>query len=226
MAMEGQTPLTAADVAAITRNGYGNGCEWMWIFILFALCGFGGSGWGRNGAGLTQIELQEGFNNQSVLRKLDGLENGLCDGFYAMNTNNLQGQNQLQRDLCQGFAAVNAGIAENRYSAKDCCCETNRNIDAVRYENSRNTSDIVRAIEKDGEATRALINTNTMQALRDKIVEKDQMLQTAAFQISQQNQNAYLVNTLRPYPIPAYPTCSPYQAANYFNGCGYGCGCC
>lgn len=214
------TPLTAADVAAVTDNrgyGYGDGYNsWIWIILLFALFG-----WGNNRNGVTSTELQQGFDNQSVMRKLDGINNGLCDGFYAVNTNNLQMQNQLQRDLCQGFSATNAAIAENRFAQQNCCCETNRNIDAVRFENARNTCDIVRAIEKDGESTRALINANTMQALRDKIVAKDQELQTANFQLSQQAQNATLINALRPFPQPAYITCSPYVSQGYGH---YGCG--
>lgn len=224
------TPLSAADVAAVTDNrncglGYGDGFgygggSWVWVILLFALFGGNGFGYGRNGNGLTQIELQEGFNNQSVMRKLDSITQGLCDGFYASNTNMLQGQNQLQRDLCQGFTATNAGIAENRFAAQQCCCETNRNIDTVRYENAKNTCEIVRAIEKDGAETRALINANTMQALRDKIVEKDQMLQTANFQLSQQAQTANIISEVRPCAKPAYITCSPYFAQNVY---GYGC---
>lgn len=232
------TPLTAADVAAVTDkghygygDGFGYGSSWIWVILLFAIFGWGNNGFGNRGYGLenalTRSDLQQGFDNQSVMRKLDGITNGLCDGFYATNTNMLQGQNQLQRDLCQGFAAVNAGISENRFAAQQCCCETNRNIDAVRYENAKNTCEIVRAIEKDGDATRALINANTMQALRDKIVAKDQELQTANFQLSQQAQNTTLINALRPCPIPAYLTCSPYES-NYFatRGYGYGCGGC
>ena len=221
--MTEQAPLTAADVAAVTDKhgyGYGYGDSWIWIILLFALFNNGGFG-GRYGNGVTQIELQQGFDNQSVMRKLDGITNGLCDGFYAVNTNNLQMQNQLARDLCQGFAAVNSAIAENRFAAQNCCCETNRNIDAVRYENAKNTCEIVRAIEKDGQETRALINANVTQALRDKIVEKDQMLQTANFQLSQQAQSATLIDAIRPCARPAYITCSPYFASGY----GYGCGC-
>lgn len=229
------TPLTAADVGAVVDNklghgygygdGFGYGNSWIWVILLFAIFG-GGFGYGNRGYGLenalTRSDLQQGFDNQSVMRKLDGITNGLCDGFYATNTNLLQGQNQLQRDLCQGFSAVNAGISENRFTAQQCCCETNRNIDAVRYEAAKNTCDIVRAIEKDGAETRALINSNTMQALRDKIVEKDQMLQTANFQLSQQAQSANLINELRPCAKPAYITCSPYFAQSAY---GYGCGC-
>lgn len=224
------TEMSAADIAAITDKGHcgygydgiGYGGQWIWIILLFALFNGGYGGFGnRYGNGVTQLELQQGFDNQSVLRKLDGITQGLCDGFYAVNSNNLQMQNQLQRDLCQGFAAINAGLNENRFAAQNCCCETNRNIDAVRYEAAKNTCEIVRAIEKDGQETRALINANVTQALRDKIVEKDQMLQTANFQLSQQAQSATLIDAIRPCARPAYITCSPYFA----NGYGYGCGC-
>ena len=78
--------------------------------IWLAFFGGDGFGFGRRGNALTQAELQEGFNNQNVMRSLEGIKNGVCDGFYAMNTNALQGQNQLQRDMCQGFGAVTAGI--------------------------------------------------------------------------------------------------------------------
>lgn len=218
------TEMSAADIAAITNKDYGYGCGYGYgwgnnnildIILLLAIFG-GGNGWGgfgRNNGAVTQLELQQGFDNQSVLRKLDGITNGLCDGFYAQNTT-----------MLNGFNTLGSQIAENRFAAQQCCCETNRNIDAVRYEAAKNTCDIVRAIERDGAETRALINSNTMQALRDKIVEKDQMLQTANFQLSQQAQSANLINELRPCAKPAYITCSPYFSAFGYNyGCG-GCG--
>jgi hypothetical protein len=208
------TEMSAADIKAVTEGnhygyGYGDmyGGQWIWFILLFVLYG-GGYGFNGRGNGVTQLELQQGFDNQSVMRKLDGITNGLCDGFYAVNTSILNGVNSLGQE-----------IANNRFAAQQCCCETNRNIDAVRYEAAKNTCEIVRAIEKDGDATRALINANVTQALRDKLVEKDQMLQTANFQLSQQAQSANLINTLKPRPIPAYPSCSPYQTFG-FNGCG------
>ena len=102
--------------------------------------------------------------------------------------------------------------------------ETNRNIDSVRYENSRNTCDIVNAIRSDGEATRSLINANTMQALRDRLAERDRDVLTRDFQLSQVAQNATLINELRPCPKPAYITCSPFSTYSYNGGCG-SCGC-
>lgn len=103
--------------------------------------------------------------------------------------------------------------------------ETNRNIDNVRSEAYKNTCEITTAIHAEGEATRALINSNTMQELRDKLAERERDLQTVQFQLSQQAQNATLIGTLRPFPQPAYITCSPYQSVNGTCGSSYNCGC-
>ena len=204
-----------ADIRAATHDddGYGGQDSWFWIVVLFLfMFGFGRNGWGNdaNNGALTRAEMTDGFNNQSVLNKLNGLENGLCDGFYAQNTT-----------MLQGFSGIGNQIMQNQFAMKECCCETNRNIDAVRYENSKNTCEITTAIHNEGEQTRALIQANTIQNLRDRLEAKNQELQTANFQLSQQAQNATLINELRPCAKPAYITCSPYQARNF--GCGCDC---
>ena len=204
-----------ADIRAATHDydGYGGQGSWFWIVVLFLfMFGFGRNGmWGNdNNGALTRAEMTDGFNNQSVLNKLNGLENGLCDGFYAQNTT-----------MLQGFSGLGNQIMQNQFAMKECCCETNRNIDAVRYENSKKTCEITTAIHNEGEQTRALIQANTIQNLRDRLEAKSQELQTANFQLSQQAQNATLINELRPCAKPAYITCSPYQARNF--GCGCDC---
>lgn len=152
-----------SDIRAATEggreDGFGMGGSWLWIIVLFIfMFGMGGNGWGGRGNGLTQIELQQGFDTQEITRKLDGLANGLCDGFYAQNTT-----------MLNGFNSLGMQIAENRFAAQQCCCETNRNIDAVRYEAQRNTCDITTAIHAEGEATRALLKDQETQRLRDEL---------------------------------------------------------
>lgn len=210
-----------ADIRAATdHDGYGDGwggCGggWFWIIVLFLLCGRGGFGWGGESGALTRSDMCEGFNFQNIENGIRGIQNGLCDGFYAQNTTMLQGFNNLGMQ-----------VAENRFADQQCCCETNRNIDSVKAENYKNTCEITNAIHCEGEQTRALINSNTMQNLRDRLEAKNQELQTANFQLSQQAQTANLINQLRPCPIPAYLSCSPYAAYPYNgNGCGCGCGC-
>ena len=212
--------LSIADAMALAKDGDGGmfGGNGAWVFFLFFLLAWGNGGiFGGNGAALgnrpaTEADVQRGFDTRTIVSKLDGLTTGLADGFYAQNTTALQGFNGIQRELTAGFGGVNAGVTALGYQMKDCCCETNRNIDAVRYEAAQNTCAITNAIHAEGEATRALINENTMQALRDQLLE-------AKFANSQCAQNAYLVNQIRPNPVPAYVVASPYA------GYTYGCGC-
>ena len=204
-----------ADIAAVSGNRndgiFGGDSSGFIVLILFLimLSGGAGFGWGGNANGvLTRAELSQGFDNQSVLRKLDGITYGLSDGFYAQNTTMLNGFNNLGQE-----------IANNRFSAQQCCCETNRNIDSVKYENAQNTCAIVKAIHDDGEKTRALMTQSEIQALRDK-------LQDTRFELSQVNQNATIIGALQQKaPIPAYNVMSPYMSNLYACGYGNGCGC-
>ena len=204
--------LTASDVLALTRNNNENE---MWnnpfIYLVWlAVLGGGGLFGNRNGelqGAITRSDLFEGFNNQDINGQLRGITNGLCDGFYALNSG-----------IKDGFYGTQAAIAENRFAAQNCCCETNRNIDAVRYEGAQNTCAITNAIHAEGEATRALINANTMQELRDKLEARDRDVLVRDFQLSQLAQTSSLIGELRPCAKPAYITCSPYTPANF--GCG------
>lgn len=201
--------LSAGDILALTRDNDDRN-DWMnnpFIYLVWMWM-FGANGFNRNNdatmqGALTRSDLFEGFNNQDINSQLRGITNGVCDGFYA----------------------IQSALAENRYAQQQCCCETNRNIDSVRSDAYKNTCEITTAIHAEGEATRALINANTMQDLRDKLADRDRELQTANFQLSQHTQNATLISTLRPFPQPAYITCSPYQSVNNTAYNPYGCAC-
>lgn len=224
-----------SDIAAATgregMDGFGanNGAWWIIILFLFVLGGWGGTGFGNRGLGAPATEVAYGFDMNGLENGIRGIQQGLCDGFYAMNTGMLNGFHGVDNAICamgynnaQLANGISNQITESRFDAKSCCCETNRNIDTVRYENSRNTCDIVNAIREDGNATRALINANTMQDLRDKLADRDRDLMSAQFQISQQAQNQYLVNQIKPCAIPAYLTCSPYESAAAATRYAYG----
>lgn len=160
--------------------------------------------------------------------------------------------NFLQRDVSNGFQNVNSNICgvdksvlnaqynirskidQANFDNQRCCCETQKEILENRYAAALQAQnmqahldncccDLKTAIHAEGEATRELIQSNTMQDLRDKINERDRELQSAQFQISQVAQTNTITNTLRPFPQPAYITCSPYQTYGYNNSCN---GCC
>ena len=92
-------------------------------------------------------------------------------------------------------------------------------------ENYRNTCEIATAIHSEGEATRALITENAIQALRDKLADKDRDILYANLQLSQKEQNETLIDVLRPVSRPAYITCSPYTSVNSYCANGYSGGC-
>lgn len=229
--------LSAGDVLALTRDRDDDGYMMAWMnnpFIYFVWMMF--MRWfnnGDNGNALTQAELFDGLGRQDILGNQREIQQSLCGisgamqtGFGNIRYDNLQNVMGLQNAMTSGFYGVNSGLAENRFAQQQCCCETNRSIDAVRSESYKNTCDITTAIHAEGEATRALINENTMQALRDKLADRDRDLLYANFQNSQYLQNSYLVDALRPVSRPAYITCSPYQTTqNYCNG-GFGVGGC
>lgn len=203
--------MTPADIAAVTRDDHRDGFfgegGFFWIvvlFLIFGMMGGGGFGWGNNAAtqgAITRGELYEGFNTNAILQNQNGL---------------MRDQFGLQRD-----------ILENRFDAQKCCCDTQKEILESRYttqlgfqaqqaQQAQCCCDIKTAIHAEAEATRQLINQNTMQELRDN-------LQAAQLQLGNLNQTQTLINALRPCPIPAYPSCSPYQVASWT---GNGCGCC
>lgn len=209
--------LSAGDILALTKNNEGDMWNNPFIYLVWLAVLGGGGLFGGRGAGdaavqgaITRSDLFEGFNNQDVNGQLRGITNGICDGFYAVNSG-----------LKDGFYGIQGALAENRFASQQCCCETNRNIDAVRYEGAQNTCAITNAIHAEGEATRALINANTVQDLRDKLEARDRDIMVRDFQLSQFSQTAALVGELRPCAKPAYITCSPYTTAC---GCGGACG--
>lgn len=212
MGMEG-SGLSVADALALqdrNNNGMFGGDGGLWVFFLFFLLAWGGGsgfGFGGNGAAnyATQADIQRGFDTNTIVNKLDGLSNGLCDGFYAMNSG-----------MLQGFNGIGAQISNLGFQTQQCCCETNRNIDAVRYENAKNTCDIITAANANTQRIIDVMTQNTIQELRDN-------LQAAQLQLGNVSQTQTIINAVRPFPTPAYITCSPYTAANGFGACGCGC---
>ena len=210
--------LSAGDILALTKDNDNDMWNNPFIYLVWLAVLGGGGLFGNRGAdvqgAITRSDLFEGFNSQDVNGQLRGITTGICDGFYAVNSGMKDGFYGTQAGLKDGFYGIQGALAENRFAQQSCCCETNRNIDAIRYEGAQNTCAITNAIHAEGEATRALINANTMQDLRDKLEARDRDVMVRDFQLSQQAQSAALLGELRPVSKPAYITCSPYAAAS------------
>lgn len=213
MALAGSTKENCSDMW-----GGGNG---MWVLFLFFLMAWGNGGfWGNNRNGvndpvvqgaLTRSDLFEGFNTQDINSQLRGITNGVCDSAYAINN----GIKDLGMNMMQGFDGTNQRLADLGYQVQNCCCQTNRNLDSIRYENAKNTCDVINAVNA---STQRVID----QMTTDKIDDLRTELQSAQLQLSNNNQTANLIATLRPFPQPAYITCSPYTSTNAPISCGCG----
>lgn len=210
------------------NNNAGNmgawGGEWIWVIVLFALFGWGGNGFGNNngcgGSNGVDAAVQRGFDTQSIISKLDGINNGICDGFYAQNTNLLTGFSNVQQSLCQGFNGIQREVSDLGYRLQDCCCQTQRAIDGVNYNMAKNTCDITNAING---STQQILGFLTQEKISS--LQHENSLLTA--QLSQNAQTSNIINTLRPVAQPAYITCSPYESVygSRSGNCGNGCGC-
>lgn len=226
--------MSPADVVALTNRNNdgmfgGNGAWWIIILFLFTFVGWGGNG--NSGAAdnyvlasdFATVQRMISDATNSLERKLDNTQNGLCDLGYtqAQLINGVQ-VGQMQ----QGYETR---IAVNGVGQKlsDCCCDIKQEIAGVNnglgraiergfcdtnYNMQAQHNATMIAIDKVGDRVIDYLNSTRMQDLQ----AENQALKLAA---SQQAQNNYLVSTLRPTPVPSYQVQNPYCCNS-----GYGCG--
>ena len=233
--------MSPADMAAVmgTNNrgndafgGYGADMI-IWLIVIAAIFngGFGFGGWGGNG----------GFNSpagQGALTRTD------IDA--ALSTQGIEsGITGIGSQLCNGFNSLSAQLA-------DCCCSTKAAVADVNYNLAAQTNILQNTVNNNGNAIQQALNSGFRDVIdaqnvgtqrivdlftQDKIQSLQTELQSAQLQLSNAAQTNNIVNALRPTPVPAYLTCSPYQTivnptgfafGVSGNGCGYnacGCGC-
>lgn len=214
-------------------GGYGFGGEGLWFIIILALlfCNGGGfGGWGNNGINnlattdyisseFTQRDINSGFQNTNnlissgfsdnatnlcnlrsdVLTGNMGLQNSILDSKYAnaLGTSNTQRDILLQTTQLENQASVNALTMQSKMD--ECCCN-------IRQEGLANTQKILDTL-----------NQNTIDNLREQVND----LKNTITATSTTNN---VINSVRPFPVPAYITSSPYQSIYnpYSYAYGYG----
>lgn len=210
------------------NGGFGGmGDGWLGL-ILFAMIfgwgrgGFGGGFGGGGGCGC-EAAVSSGFALNGLENGIRGIQQGLCDGFYAVNTGLLTGFNGIQSQLAQ------------------CCCETQRGIDSVKYDMATGLCGLGNTIngvardimENQNAGVRSILDFLT----QDKISSLQAENQALKFQASQSAQNAFitanqeaqtaeLIRRIAPMPVPSYSVPAPYPYCG--SGYGYsggGCGC-
>lgn len=238
-------------------GGIGEWIPLLFLAGIFGWGNGGWGGNGNNGGLATQADLAAGFNNSAVLNGLNDIKLGQASainynnqGFAGLNTAVMQGFHGVDNAICtlgyQNQTAVNGlsrqladcccdtraaikeigtGIERTGWTISkqisDCCCDVEKMNLQNRFDAQNNTNSTLLAIDKLGDRILGYMANKEAQDLRDEV----QGYRLAA---SQAKQNEYLVNQLRPCPVPAYITCNPYAASygfgqNFGGGCGCGC---
>ena len=243
-------PLVANIDGNGNNSGWGAEGSWLWfIIVIFAIFGWGGFGNGFGGNGMNGgvgSEIQRGFDNQAVVSKLDGITNGLCDGFYAVQT----GMNGINTNILQtGFGiqqAINADTVSNMQNTNalqaqlsNCCCETREAIQGVNYNMAQNTcalqntmnSNTRDIIDSQNAGTRAILDylcnekISSLQAENSDLRRAaSQDRQSALLTTQMAAQTQQIINAVNPSAIPAYVVPNP-NAYAYGCGCNTGCNC-
>lgn len=227
-----------SDIAAVTNsnNGFGNGDGWWILVILLALFnGWNGNGIGRQGGVQDNYVLASDFSN--IERKIDSVNNGLCDGFYAMNSGMLTGFNNTNVALLQGFNGVQAGQTALSTQIAQCCCDNKAALADLKYTMATDTCALNTAINQMGQNIMLNDNANYRQ-LHDEIVTmkmeaKDATIAELRAELERRErlglrdylvadnaaQTNYLLSRIQPPPVPSFNVPNPWSSY----GCGMGC---
>lgn len=240
--------LSASDVLALSNNdGFGGNNGAWWIIVLAILFGWGGNGYGGGNGGVrdayvlnsdfSQLSRQIDTGFDGLRQQSTSIANGLCDGFYTeaqlingVNMNIMQGTNALQGAIKDCCCQTQQNIKDTQYSIattganinaaiKDCCCENEKIAMQNRYDSAQNHCSTLQAIDKLGDRIIGYMDNQNTQNLRDE-------LQAYKWQASQDKQNLFIQNLVKPQINPCYVTQNPYcscgNANPYFYGYGYG----
>ena len=208
------------------RNGaFGADGGWLWIIVIFALLGFGGNGWGNWGGNnggqgaLTRADICSEFNFNGLENGVRGIQQGLCDGFYAMNTGMLNGFHGVDNAVCslgnamqQGFNSTQVAIMQgnNALSSQlaQCCCDNRtgqmniinsmeRGFCQTNFNDQANTTAIIQNAHNDTDRVLAKLDAMEMARKDETIAALRSQVDALNLAQSQANQNNYLISQLR-----------------------------
>jgi hypothetical protein len=207
-------------------GGFGGfGGENGWWVILFIILLFG---WGRNGYGNNNGSVMDGYvlasDFATVERKLDAVNNGICDSTFALNNSINGGFATAELSRANQQAALMQQLNAMQMQNQECCCENRAAIAQVRYDMATQACDTRNTVQTAARDIVENANANSRAILDFLTQSKLQDLQSAnqelRLQASQAAQNNYLISQLRPTPIPSYPSCNPWASGSYTGCCG------
>lgn len=241
----GMAAPSLSDIAAVTRNndgdGFGGGNGWWVLIILFAIFGGWGNGGYGNGVGGqgaydTQAVVQRGFDTQTIVSKLDGINSGIC----SLGYDQLAQMNGINTNIMQtGFGiqqAINADTVANMQNTNalstqisNCCCDNKMALADLKYTMATDSCALNTNIHQTGDA---IINNQNagfqmlnqtikdgfcnleMREMQRENADLRQRLNNCDRDSALQGTASYIINSVRPTPIPAWPVPNPWGCNN------------
>lgn len=226
--MNGDTGLSAGDILALTKgnnNDLMGGAGFWWVIVFLIVAGmFNGNGFGFGNNVANDSLLNEEFIKRDIFNTNQNVSNTACQTQRDV----LDTKYGLGSEIQTNRYNLGTEIMQNRFNCSQNACTTQKEVLQNRYDNAIGQAnlqkdlllgnkdiqaqmaqcccDLKTAVHAEGEATRALITENTIQDLRDRLA-------VANSAITSQSIANDVIGAVRPYPQPAYITCSPYQSA-------------
>lgn len=99
------------------------GGSWMWVIFLFFIFAifFAGNNFFGKGDPATAAFTGTEFTLSNIERQVQGVQQGICDSTYALNSTILNNRYELGQDLCNGFHGINDNLSQLGYQMQNCC---------------------------------------------------------------------------------------------------------
>lgn len=216
-------------------NGFFGG-DGIWALVLLALLFNGGNGFGfGNNWGGNNLATTDFVSSEFTQRDISQLATQLCNSSSNINSNISNGFADLNTNLCNvrsdlltGNMGLQNSIQDSKYASALGFANTQRDIlmQTTQLENQLSNVALSNQAHLDScccelkaqglENTQRILdamNNNTIADLREKLNE-------AQTEISNRNIESSIINSVRPYPTPAWLVSSPYQSI--YSPYGYG----
>lgn len=211
--------------------GGNDGCTVINVPPTFGTCfGYGG-GMGA-GFGFSEAAMQRGFDNQAVIQKLDGINNGICNLGYdqlaqmnGIGTQIMQTGFGLQKAINDGTVSAMRSADGLSHQLSDCCCDIRSGLKDIQYAMATDACALKTEVHQTGDAIIQNQNAgfqmlnNTIrdgftnlefQAQNRYIAELERKLNASDRNSALQDMATYVVNQVRPTPIPSWNVPDPY----------------
>lgn len=148
LSQRGVDPNVLLAMQGRNNDGFGEGGWFIWVIFLFFLMGWGGNGFGNNGAGGLGNQLNNDYGREMLLQAINGNGNAISQLATTLNCdinavqsaiNSVQSQiqsvgNQVGMSGQQIINAIQAGNCQIASQIASCCCDVRTAIERQGYE--------------------------------------------------------------------------------------------